>query len=194
MERLFIIIVFTFFALGYRAQSDTIVLGKDTTTQTKVEKKAIYASARKASIMSAILPGLGQAYNKKYWKIPIIYAGLGGFGYMFLSNNTKYNDYRKGLIASVNNGDSSQSVYGVNYSQSQLQSQKLYYRKYRDFAVIGFSIVYIINIIDANVDAHLRTFDMSDDLSLSLDPWQNVYHTASGYRTASGISLKLNFK
>ena len=194
MERLFIIIVFTFFALGYRAQSDTIVLGKDTTTQTKVEKKAIYASARKASIMSAILPGLGQAYNKKYWKIPIIYAGLGGFGYMFLSNNTKYNDYRKGLIASVNNGDSSQSVYGVNYSQSQLQSQKLYYRKYRDFAVIGFSIVYIINIIDANVDAHLRTFDMSDDLSLSIDPWQNVYHTASGYRTASGISLKLNFK
>ena len=194
MVRLFIILVFTFFALGYHAQSDTIVLGKDTTTQTKVHKKAIYSSARKASIMSAIIPGLGQAYNKKYWKIPIIYAGLGGFGYMFLSNNTKYNDYRKGLIASVNHGDSSQMVYGDYYSQSQLQSQKLYYRKYRDFAVIGFSIVYIINIIDANVDAHLRTFDVSDDLSLQVDPWQNVYRTASGYKTATGISLKLNFK
>lgn len=194
MIRVFIIIVFVFFASEYNAQSDTIVLGKDTTTQTKVQKKAIYSSARKASIMSAILPGLGQAYNKKYWKIPIVYAGLGGFGYMFLSNNTKYNDYRKGLIASVNNGDSSQSVYGVNYSQSQLQSQKLYYRKYRDFAVIGFSIVYIINIIDANVDAHLRTFDVSDDLSLRVDPWQNLYRTASGYKTATGISLKLNFK
>ncbi len=194
MARFFIILVFTFFALGYHAQSDTIVLGKDTTTKTKVQKKAIYSSARKASIMSAILPGLGQVYNKKYWKVPIIYAGLGGFGYMFLSNNTKYNDYRKGLIASVNHGDSSQMVYGEYYSQSQLQSQKLYYRKYRDFAVIGFSIVYIINIIDANVDAHLRTFDISDDLSLNVDPWQNVYRTGSGYKTATGISLKLNFK
>ena len=126
-----ITIFFLFFAYFVSAQSDTIVMGKDTTIQTKSQKKAIYSSARKASIMSAILPGLGQVYNKKYWKVPIVYAGIGGFGYMFLSNNTKYNDYRHGVIESVNHGDSSQAVYGKYYSQSQLQTQKLYYRKYR---------------------------------------------------------------
>ncbi|MBA2611514.1 MAG: hypothetical protein H0U95_06060 [Bacteroidetes bacterium] len=194
MIRIITILIFVFIVHSVSAQNDTIVLGKDTTTQTKSQKKAIYSSARKASIMSAIIPGLGQVYNKKYWKVPIIYAGIGGFGYMFLSNNTKYNDYRTGLIASVNHGDSSQAVYGKYYSQTQLQTQKLYYRKYRDFAIIGIGIIYLINIIDANVDAHLRTFDVSDDVSLQIDPWQNTYSTASGLHMATGLSIKLNFK
>ena len=90
MIRTSIILAFLFLVSKTIAQSDTILLGKDTSTLTKPEKKVIYSAARKASIMSAILPGLGQAYNKKYWKIPIIYAGLGGFGYMFLTNNKRY--------------------------------------------------------------------------------------------------------
>ena len=76
----------------------------------------------------------------------------------------------------------------------QTKVLKLYYRKNRDFAVIGFSLIYLINIIDANVDAHLRTFDVSDDLSIHLDPWQSTYKTNSGYRAATGLSVKLNFK
>ncbi|MBA3679613.1 MAG: hypothetical protein H0W73_00265 [Bacteroidetes bacterium] len=191
--RVFIIIIFLFFTSEYNAQSDTIVLGKDTTTKTKVQKKAIYSSARKASILSAIVPGLGQAYNRKFWKIPIIYAGLGGFGYMFLNNNKQYNTFRSNVRA-YNDDDSTTLPPMPEYSSDQSQTLKLQYRKYRDFAVIGFSIVYIINIIDANVDAHLKTFDVSDDLSLHVDPWQSTYKTSSGYRTATGVSLKLNFK
>jgi hypothetical protein len=175
------------------AQSDTIVLGKDTTTLTKPEKKAIYSSARKASIMSAILPGLGQAYNKKYWKIPIIYAGLGGFGYMFLTNNKQFNLYRANVVA-YNDDDSLTLPAMPEFSSEQSQVLKLYYRKNRDFAVIGFSLIYLINIIDANVDSHLKTFDVSDDLSIHLEPWQSTYKTNSGYRTATGLSVKLNFK
>lgn len=193
MIRNFIILIFLFFVFSFKAQNDTLVLGKDTTPQTKTQKKATYSSARKASIMSAVLPGLGQAYNKKYWKIPIIYAGLGGFGYMFLTNNKQYNLYRANVIA-YNDDDPSTVPSLPEYSSEQSQVLKLYYRKNRDFAVIGFSLIYLINIIDANVDAHLRTFDVSDDLSIHLEPWQSTYKINSGYRTATGLSIKLNFK
>lgn len=193
MIRTIIILTFLFLVSKTIAQSDTIVLGKDTTTLTKPEKKAIYSSARKASIMSAILPGLGQAYNKKYWKIPIIYAGLGGFGYMFLTNNKQFNLYRANVVA-YNDDDSLTLPAMPEFSSEQSQVLKLYYRKNRDFAVIGFSLIYLINIIDANVDSHLKTFDVSDDLSIHLEPWQSTYKTNSGYRTATGLSVKLNFK
>jgi hypothetical protein len=191
--RTLIILTFLFLVSKTIAQSDTIVIGKDTTTLTKPEKKAIYSSARKASIMSAILPGLGQAYNKKYWKIPIIYAGLGGFGYMFLTNNKQFNLYRANVVA-YNDDDSLTLPAMPEFSSEQSQVLKLYYRKNRDFSVIGFSLIYLINIIDANVDAHLKTFDVSDDLSIHLEPWQSTYKTNSGYRTATGLSIKLNFK
>jgi len=169
------------------------MLGKDTVAQTNIQKKATYSSARKASIMSAILPGLGQAYNKKYWKIPVIYAGLGGFGYMFLINNKQYNIYRSNVIA-YNDNDPTTIPNLPEYSSDQSQVLKLQYRKYRDFAVIGFSLIYLINIIDANVDAHLKTFDVSDDLSIYIDPWQSTYKNSSGFRTATGLSIKLKFK
>ncbi|MDO8998212.1 MAG: DUF5683 domain-containing protein [Bacteroidota bacterium] len=193
MIRFFSILAILFFATPAVSQNDTLSLGEDTVAQLKTQKKAIYSSARKASIMSAILPGLGQAYNKKYWKIPIIYAGLGGFGYMFLTNNKQYNIYRSNVIA-YNDNDSTTVPALPEYSSDQSQVLKLQYRKYRDFSVIGFTIIYLINIIDANVDAHLKTFDVSDDLSLHVDPWQSTYKTSSGYRTATGISLKLTFK
>jgi hypothetical protein len=191
--RNFFILVFLFFAINITSQNDTIALGSDTTTQTKTQKKAIYSSARKASIMSAVIPGLGQAYNKKYWKIPIIYAGLGGFGYMFLTNNKQFNLYRANVIA-YNDGDSTTVPKMPEYTSDQSQTLKLQYRKNRDFAVIGFGLIYLINIIDANVDAHLKTFDVSDDLSLHIDPWQSTFKTSSGYRTATGLSIKLYFK
>ncbi|MBI2722549.1 MAG: hypothetical protein HYX39_10280 [Bacteroidetes bacterium] len=169
------------------SQTDTLQTGS------LKNKKEVYSSARKATILSAILPGAGQIYNKKYWKVPIIYAGLGGLGYFFYLNNTKYNNYRSALKYSLSNGGFSR-VDGQNYSTSQLQTQKLYYRKFRDFAVIGMVAIYILNLIDANVDAHLKTFDVSDDLSIYIDPWQGIYSTEKGSVAASGISIKINFK
>ena len=187
-----LILILLFFAFSGYSQNDTIVVSNDSLSQKKVQKKATYSAARKASVMSAILPGLGQAYNKKYWKIPIIYAGLGGFGYMFIINNQQYNIYRSNVIA-YNDSDPATVPNLPEYSSDQSQTLKLQYRKYRDFAVIGFSLIYLINIIDANVDAHLKTFDVSDDLSLYIDPWQTTYQANAGYKTAVGLSLKLKF-
>lgn len=142
--------------------------------------------------MSAVLPGLGQAYNKKYWKIPIVYAGLGGFGYFFVTNNQLYNDFRQGVRNYY--GDDAAAIANTGYTGEQLQTLKLYYRKNRDICAFGFAIIYVLNIIDANVDGHLRTFDISDDLSLRIDTWQNIYRNQFGYSSTFGLSLKLNFR
>jgi hypothetical protein len=154
-------------------------------------RKTIYSAPRKASIMSAIIPGLGQAYNRKFWKIPVIYAGLGGFGYMFAVNNAEYRYYRKHLIAYYDDDPATENT--TFYSGEQLQSQKLYYRKLRDFAGIGIGIIYLLNIVDANVDAHLRTFDVSDDLSLQLSPGIDGLSLSQG-RIAPGLRMTFTLK
>jgi len=150
--------------------------------------------------MSAILPGLGQAYNSigqpfrktKYWKIPVIYGGLGGFGYMFVVNNDKYKSFRKNLRAE--NDDDPNTVNETRWNSDELQTQKITYRKRRDIAVVGIVVLYLLNIVDANVDAHLKTFDVSDDLSIRIEPWQDIYTSYQGLRGSAGISIKLDFK
>lgn len=158
-------------------------------TQKKIPKNH---SPRTASILSAVLPGAGQIYNRKYWKVPIVYAGLGGFGYFFLKNQNQYTYYRSNLIKAVA-GDSTVAI-NTGYSIDQLQSQKLLYRKHRDLFGFALIAVYAVNIIDANVDAHLKTFDVSDDLSLEIKAKPILVGSIMGIACGAGISLKLNFK
>ena len=190
----------SFLLPAFSQQKDSLTTSADSAAQAKAAHKKTYSGPRKASILSAILPGLGQAYNslgqplrhQKYWKIPIIYGGLGGLGYFFVVNNNEYNYFRKNLIAE--NDDDPSTTNTTRWSTSELQTQKTTYRKRRDLAAVGVILVYILNIIDANVDAHLKTFDVSDDLSMRVEPWQNVYNTGTGFKAAAGISIKLNFK
>ena len=144
-----------------------------TPVRTEIKTRKIYSAPRKASILSAIIPGAGQVMNRKYWKLPVLYAGFAGFGYMFYVNNSDYHNYRNNLIGENTSG----------YSPEQLKELKDEHKKSRDFAAIGIGALYILNIIDANVDAHLRTFDVSDDLGIRIAP---VF--IKGY--ATGISLK----
>ena len=115
---------------------------------------------------------MGQAYNKKYWKVPIIYVALGSTIYMFNSNNKLYKQYKQAYINKTDTAKSTIDTY-PQYSSSQLQEEEKYYRKYRDMSVILSSLMYTINIIDAYVDAHLMDFDVSDDLSLRIAPALN---------------------
>jgi len=178
------------------SQEQDTLLVQDTTQKVNKSKKAVYSKARRAAILSVCVPGLGQAYNKKYWKIPIIYAGIGGFGYLFYVNNTRYNNYRQALIQSQDTATNKgyAIIEGINYSTTQLQIQKNQYKKNRDFSAIGIGIFYLLNIIDANVDGHLQTFDVSDDLSLHIQPWQKNIKMGNTAKTAYGLSLTLNFK
>ena len=166
----------------YAQQQDTVVKSKEV-------KKAIYGSARKASIMSAIVPGLGQAYNHKYWKIPIIYAALGGIGYWGINNHKDYKNFSNNLAAIYD--DDSTTVNTSGYPAKNLLILKTDSKKFRDIAIMLGALAYILNIIDANVDAHLKTFDVSDDLSLQIKPYGNLDYNN---HLQTGISLKFTFK
>lgn len=195
MKKTFLILFFYLLFDSLLAQKNEVFSqNTESTSITALPNKKIYSEPSKATIMSLFIPGMGQVYNKKIWKVPIIYSALGGFGYMFYSYNKLYVDYRSALQKSIEYGGT-YFVENRSYTTDQLQSQKLYYKKYRDFAIIGFGLVYIINLIDANVDGHLKTFDVSDDLSIQISPWQDVYNSASNnYHSISGISIKINFK
>ncbi len=155
-------------------------------------KKAIYGKARTAAIFSAVIPGAGQAYNKQYWKMPVVYAALGGLGYWAYNNNKEFKYYSNNLRNAYTSSNPDSVAYvNTRYTPGQLITQKNQYKKSRDLALILCGLAYALNVIDANVSAHLKTFDVSDDLSLQFKPWYNL-----GYQNnfQTGLSIKLTFK
>jgi hypothetical protein len=123
-----------------------------------------YKSPRKAAILS-VFPGAGQFYTKKYWKIPIIYSGLIISAYNIKENNKKYKTYKELYINRING-----STDNSNYSTSQLNTIKDNYRRNREVSVMLFSLTYILNIVDASVNAHLFDFEINEDISLHINP------------------------
>jgi hypothetical protein len=119
---------------------------------------------KKAGMYSAILPGLGQLYNRQYWKIPVIYAGIGVSAYYFAYNLNNYNSYRQAYINFPND------EFNGKYTQSQLQQIRDDFERYLDFTVLLAGVGYMIQVLDAIASAHLRDFDISRDLSLKLCP------------------------
>ena len=139
-------------------------------------------SPQKAVIYSAIFPGLGQVYNRKYWKLPIVYGGFVGFTYAITWNNGYYQDYL-GAYQDIVDGNPetvrwhNMLPFGMDpetideaWFTDVLQQRKDYYRYYRDLSVIGTIAWYLLAIVDAYVDAQLFDFDMSPDLSMRIEP------------------------
>ena len=149
-------------------------------------------SPKKATIMSAILPGAGQFYNKKYWKIPVIYTGFGGLAYSIIKNQDLYKDYRTALRYRTDDDPNTIDNF-QQYSVDGLLQAKNYYRRNMELSYIFTTILYVINIVDAAVDAHLYEFDISDDLSLYLQPSMLDIPSAQNY-CVTGLSLTLKFK
>jgi len=142
--------------------------------------------------MSACLPGLGQIYNKKYWKLPIIYAGLGVLTYFIVSNSQEYSKYKNAYTESINNDTTGKYQDLVNkYSSDDLMGAREYYRRNLEVSCIFTGLFYILNIVDAAVDAHLFTYNISDDLSLKLDPVITGPFISRNF--TSGIRLSLRF-
>jgi hypothetical protein len=144
-------------------------------------------SPKKAALFSAIVPGLGQAYNRSYWKIPIVYAVMGGLAYLTLDNHKEYEKYRQELIFRRANKDQINNF--INLREADLISGKEVFRRYRDISGLFLILSYASNIIEANVDAHLSTYDISDDLSLKWQP-----HYQLGQNPNAGITLTFQFK
>lgn len=156
-----IVLVFTI-TIG-RSQEKTIPDNKIKTYQ----GKPYVHSPHKATIYSALVPGLGQVYNKKYWKLPIIYGATGIFIYAFDFNNDQYNKYRTAYVRMKN--EEITSFEGYTDASTLLRIKDSYQRN-RDLNVIVLAAIYMLNIVDATVDAHLFDYDISDDLSLNVQP------------------------
>jgi hypothetical protein len=142
-----------------------------------------------AALYSAVLPGLGQAYNKKYWKMPLIYGGGLVVGYYINYNHQLYKQYRDGLYAIIDEDDRTEP-FNPNLSEENYRNQTSYWGRNRDLLIIAAIVLYAANIIDAHVDAHLALFNVDEDISVKLEPCFD--HTAM-QTNLYGISLKIKF-
>lgn len=165
-------------------KKETILVAKDSLTA-KEEYNPLAPS--KAAFYSAVLPGLGQAYNKKYWKIPIIYAGMAAGVYFYLDNDKEYDRFRnayKRRLAGFDD-DEFQGISTDRLIDAQKSAQKN-----KDVSIIVTIAFYLINVVDANVDAHLKQYNVSDDLSIQPNFELNPINTQANY----GLSFKYNLK
>ncbi len=199
-------VLFSVIAIEVNAQKDSsakVNNGKEILPDTSRPEKDSAAAAlatkdslarkkndpHKATIHSAIIPGWGQAYNHQYWKIPIVYAALAVPASLFVYNNKWYQRTKEAYDILVNGGDSSK-IYPdlVGVSPENLQYYRNDFRKNRDYSALFFLLVWGLNVVDATVSAHLKGFDVSDDLTLHIQPDFNI-----STKTPS-ISVALNFK
>ncbi|WP_226331970.1 DUF5683 domain-containing protein [Echinicola marina] len=161
----------------------------DTTNQQEIILKKESKNPKKAAWLSAILPGAGQVYNEKPWKVPIIYGGIITNLYFVDFNNRRYQLFKEALIIYRDDDAETENLF-PNLNEDGLIRNVDYWRRNRDATYLIFGAIYALNIVDAIVDAHLSGFDVSDDLTLKVQPSvESLY--ASG--NSVGISIKLKF-
>ena len=187
------------------------VLGQEFTTfandtvPTKIKEKH---SPRKATIYALLLPGMGQAYNQKYWKMPIVYAGFGTLIYFIHANTVLYRD--------VNDAYNYVSItaktvypptwpnlfrpipappndYAIKYSEDQLLQGRNGYRRNLEVTYIFTGVWYILTVVDAVVDAHFFDYDINEDLTLNVNPWIPNIGTNQTFGFSGGLKLSLRF-
>lgn len=150
-------------------------------------------SAHKATLYSMALPGLGQAYNKKYWKIPVIYTGFGLLAYNISVNAKEMNKFTD-AFRYISSGDTSftDNEYVTKYPDvNNLLRGRDYYRRRVELSVIFTAVWYIFNVVDAAVDAHFFDYDVSENLSLNIQPV--ILKDPKSYHGTGGIRLTMNF-
>jgi hypothetical protein len=165
-----------------QTKNNTELIVKDTLKSSNIDP----LTPAKAAFFSAVLPGLGQAYNKKYWKIPLVYGAIGTSLYFYVDNNKKYRQFRdayKSRLEGVITEDLKR------FDNNRLIAAQKFYQRNRDLSALVTLAFYALNIIDANVDAALLQFNV--DESLSLRP--AIYQNDVTFRTNVGLTINYTF-
>ncbi len=187
---LFTCLLFFFIAAGSLTIAQVKNVDTLPVTKDSIKKKAArYFNPRTATIRSAILPGLGQVYNKKYWKVPIIYGALGTTAAVYLYNIDTYRSLRQAYIYITDTIPANNVLIDPqfsNLSPTAIRSYRDSFRQNIDYAVLFFLLFWGLNVVDAAVDAHLKAFDVNDNLSLQIKPGHSMM------ANTNGISLVLN--
>lgn len=193
MNRFLILTFFTLILLSAdysfaqkKVKDVAVTEASDTTV---VKKKH---SPFKATIMSTALPGLGQIYNGKWWKVPIIYGAFGGLIYSSVFNDLKCRTFRSAYLLRVDDDPATVDEFDGVYSDANLRELVDFYQRNRDLSLVFTGVFYALNIIDASVDAHLKDFDVSDDLTLKVRP--TIHQVGANQMPAPAIALTLRLK
>ena len=142
---------------------------------------------KKAAILSAIIPGSGQIYAKKYWKTPIIYAGLASSIYYINENLELYNTYKEAYILRINNTSTINEF--DEYSNQDLVTLTEHYRRNTEISILFCALIYTLNIIDASVSAHLLDYNISEDISMKINP--TAIYSQNNLNTGISLLIKL---
>ncbi|MDI9319620.1 MAG: DUF5683 domain-containing protein [Phycisphaerales bacterium] len=164
-----------------KEQDSSIVLAKDS-----VRKIIFQPDAKRAGLLSALMPGMGQVYNRQYWKVPIVYAVMGTAIYFIVHNNNEYNRYRKAYVSRLANPNSVDEFTGILNINGIKQYQDEA-KKNMDLMTVLTVVVYAGQIMEAISGAHLRNFDISKDLTMQIRPVITPINTF-------GVGLVMNFK
>lgn len=185
-----LLFVFCFCFSALYAQAPDSVANKKSAAKDSLSKKIVQKfEPRKATIRSAILPGWGQIYNKKYWKLPLVWGALGTTAGIYFYNVKYYRSLKQAYIYKSDNDQSNDILVDDEFRNLSAESIRSYRNSFRqnvDYSVLFFILFWGLNVVDATVDAHLKEFDVNDDLSLQIKPgYSQLANTA-------GISLVLN--
>lgn len=170
------------------ADSSVSISLQDRHIELFVEKSTL--NPKRAALLSAVLPGMGQVYNKQYWKVPIIYGGALVIGHYIRYQDRLYKSFKSAYLAGVDADGSTESPYG-SVSQAILERNADQLRRDRDYLMIIGGLFYLLQIVDAHVSAHLHEFQINPDLSMDLQP--AIQPTGLNSRSV-GLSLSLKFK
>ena len=188
---IFIFISLYFFSVKTTAQSTNSITTSDkiNSTDSSNKKKIKKFNTRTATLRSAMIPGWGQIYNKKYWKLPLVYGGLGITASVFQYNVKNYNLLRQAFsyrTDTISSNDALIDPRFKNLSTNAIQSYRTSFRQNVDYTVLFFIAFWGLNVIDATVDANLKAFDVNDNLSLQ------IKHGYSPMANTTGLSLVLD--
>ena len=193
-KNIIFVLLFAFFSTTIVAQKDSVnVKGVQIKGDIKIEKGGVYdpLAPSRAAFYSAIFPGMGQVYNKKYWKAPIVWGAMGTSIYYYLDNNKEYKRYRTAYKLRKNNLIDEFTVDGVEIiSEETLERAQEQLQENRDMSLLTTVILYVLQIVEASVNAHLLQFNTDDNLSFKPtfinDP---IYIEAPKV----GLTIKYNF-
>lgn len=158
-----------------------------------IELKAKH-SPKKAALLSAACPGLGQIYNKKYWKLPIVYGGIAGLGTWVAFNQINLKGYTNAYKLELDDDPSTIGSYKGAVGSNQLRVKRDDAKRNLDLSIILLCVYYSFNILDAAVDAHLYDYSITEDLSVRIEPDINVYQAFNNeYKPRLGLNLTMNF-
>lgn len=184
-----LLLFFFVFKFCFSAASSAQVpdgIAKKNTTDSFIKKPLEKFEPRKATIRSAIIPGWGQIYNKKYWKLPLVWGALGTTAGIYFYNVKNYRLLKNAYIYRINGQENLIDPLYQRLSTESLRSYRNSFRQNVDYSVLFFLLFWGLNVVDATVDAHLKAFDVNDNLSLQIKPGY------SEMTNTSGISLVLN--